>query len=292
MSSDAGSAPPWQPWSSPTADVFVPDGVSLPVALSRTTHLGIGAHPDDLEIMAYHGILTCFQLPDRWFTGVTVTDGRGSARAHAYGSHTDEQMAEVRRREQRNAAAVGGYAAMVQLGHVSSAVKDAAGTAVAADLDALLGAMSPEVVYTHNLADKHDTHVAVALRTVAALRRKSTGRPPRQIIGCEVWRDLDWLDDRDKVAMVVDGRDHLGRALLGVYDSQIAGGKRYDLATSGRRVAHATFFESRDTDGARSLVFGIDLTPLVHDPDLDPSAFIGEHIARFAEDVRLRIAKL
>ena len=40
------------------------------------------------------------------------------------------------------------------------------------DLAGLLRLARPEVVYTHNLADKHPTHVAVALRTISAL-------PPR-----------------------------------------------------------------------------------------------------------------
>ena len=40
----------------PAADLFVPDGLEMPAALSRTTHLAIAAHQDDLEIMAYHGI--------------------------------------------------------------------------------------------------------------------------------------------------------------------------------------------------------------------------------------------
>jgi hypothetical protein len=45
------------------------------------THLGIGAHQDDLEFMAFHGILALTTVTDRWFGGVTITDGRGSSRA-------------------------------------------------------------------------------------------------------------------------------------------------------------------------------------------------------------------
>src|SRR3990170_4629582 len=60
-----------------TAEVFVPDGLPVEAALARTTHLGIGAHQDDLEIMAIHGILSCFHQKDHWFTGVVVTDGGG-----------------------------------------------------------------------------------------------------------------------------------------------------------------------------------------------------------------------
>ena len=48
-----------------TAELFVPDGLSPTDALARTTHMAVGAHQDDLEIMAYDGILQCFQRDDR-----------------------------------------------------------------------------------------------------------------------------------------------------------------------------------------------------------------------------------
>jgi LmbE family N-acetylglucosaminyl deacetylase len=75
-----------------TAEVFVPDGVPVGAALGRTTHLGIGAHQDDLEIMAIHGILSCYRQRDHWFTGVVVTDGGGSPR-DGVGGISDEQCA-------------------------------------------------------------------------------------------------------------------------------------------------------------------------------------------------------
>jgi len=59
-----------------------------------------------------------------------------------------------------------------------------------------------------------------------------------------VWRDLDWLVDSDKAPFDVSEHENLQAALLGVFDSQIAGGKRYDLASMGRRRANATYFES------------------------------------------------
>ena len=62
------------------AHVFVPDGTAIGSALARTTHLAVGAHPDDLEFMALHGILACQGQSDRWFCGVTCTNGAGSAR--------------------------------------------------------------------------------------------------------------------------------------------------------------------------------------------------------------------
>ncbi len=275
--------------SQASAEIFVPDQVTLTAALARTTHLGIGAHHDDLEFMAAHGILECFARTDRWFTGVIVTDGAGSARDFEYKAFSDAQMKSVRRAEQKKAAYVGEYGAQFLLDHPSSAVKlDTEG--VRADLLEVLRATRPEVVYTHNLADKHDTHVAVALRVIAACRALEPSVRPKQLIGCEVWRDLDWLSDRDKVPMPVDRREHLQNALMGVFDSQIAGGKRYDLATAGRRKAHATYFESHGTDQHTGLIWGMDLTPLMEVSD--PAAYVAALMQRFQDEVLARLAKL
>jgi LmbE family N-acetylglucosaminyl deacetylase len=272
------------------ADVFVPDGTEIGAALGRTTHLAVGAHQDDLEFMAAHGIVECFQNSARWFTGVVVTNGGGSARDFEYQHYSDEQMIEVRQREQRKAAFVGEYSAMLQLRHPSSAIKDAAEAAVVSDLVSILSEARPEVVYTHNLADKHDTHVAVALRVVAACGQLPPDMRPQRIIGCEVWRDLDWLCDADKVVMPVDRHENLHAALMGVFDSQIAGGKRYDLATAGRRRAHATYFESHGTDRHSALIWGMDLTPLLS--GADPAELVRSYIARFEIEVAGRIARL
>jgi LmbE family N-acetylglucosaminyl deacetylase len=274
----------------PNADVFVPDGSEIGAALARTTHLAVGAHQDDLEFMAAHGVVECFQNAARWFTGVVVTNGGGSARDFEYKNYSDEQMMAVRQLEQRKAAFVGEYSAMLQLRHPSAAVKDAASQVVVQDLVAILRATQPEVVYTHNLADKHDTHVAVALRLIAACLALPADMCPKRIIGCEVWRDLDWLCDADKVVMPVDRHENLHAALMGVFDSQIAGGKRYDLATAGRRRAHATYFEAHGTDEHTSLIWGMDLTPLLS--GADPSELVKSYIARFEAEVAARVLRL
>lgn len=275
-----------------SSEIYVPDGLDPERALARTTHLGVGAHQDDLEIFAIHGILECFHQPEKWFTGVVVTDGAGSARDFEYASYTDEQMKAVRRVEQKKAAFVGEFAAQVLLDHPSALVKDKSARAVVDDLRSVLLASTPEVVYTHNLADKHDTHVAVVLRLLAALRELPPASRPRQVIGCEVWRDLDWLPDDRKVAMPVDRHENLQAALLGVFDSQIAGGKRYDLAALGRRKANATFSESHGVDKSTGIVWGVDLTPLVHQETADPAGFVEELLAAFQSDVLARLGRL
>lgn len=274
------------------AEVFVPDQATMPEALSRVTHLAVGAHQDDLEIMAADGILKCFQQSDKWFAGVVVTNGGGSPRTGLYAHLNDDEMMAVRRIEQKKAAIIGDYGAQFLLNHPSSAVKDGANQAVVDDLVAVLKATRPEVIYTHNPADKHDTHVGVLLKLIAALRRLPKEERPKHLYGCEVWRDLDWLCDEDKVAFDVSAHENLQAALVGVFDSQVAGGKRYDLATLGRRRAHATYSASHAVDTAVAIIYAIDLSPLLTDDSLTLEALVEAHMKRFNEDVTGRIRKM
>jgi LmbE family N-acetylglucosaminyl deacetylase len=276
----------------PAAEVFVPEGAPVDAALSRTTHLGIAAHQDDLEIMAYHGVLECFGQPDKHFTGVTVTNGAGSPRDGLYARYTDAEMQKVRRAEQKKAAILGEYSAHVFLDYPSAPVKDPANADVIEDLKQLLRAAKPRGVYTHNLADKHDTHVATALRVVRALRELPQEARPGKLYGCEVWRALDWMNDEDKVVFNVEAHENLAAALLGVFDSQICGGKRYDLATMGRRRANATYLAAHGVDESTSINFGMDMTPLLENEQLEVGQYVKTFIDRFAAEVSHRLAKL
>ncbi len=278
-------------FTQPTAEVFVPDQTPVAEALERTTHMAVGAHPDDLEIMAFDGIMRCFGRQERWFCGVVVTDGSGSPRNGLYARYSDEAMRVVRRQEQKKAAIIGEYAAQVLLDHPSASVKDKTDPALTEDLVELFQATRPRVVYTHNLADKHDTHVAVALRVIEALRQLPAAARPQHVYGCEIWRDLDWMVDDDKVVFDCSAHENLQMALLGVFDSQISGGKRYDLATMGRRRANATYYASHDVDTATGVMFAMDLTPLIHDPDREIGAYVREFIERFAREVTGRLER-
>ena len=272
-----------------TAGVFIPDNLAPAEALARTTHLSIAAHQDDIEIMAYHGIAECFGRKDQWFTGVVVTNGAGSPRSGIYGDYTDDQMQKVRVMEQRKAAYVGEYACQIQLGFSSAEVKDRNSPAIVEDLAGILRAARPEVVYLHNLADKHDTHIGVSLRAIAALRAVRAETRPKKVYGCEVWRDLDWLQDDEKQLLPASSRSNIAASLVGVFDSQVTGGKRYDLATAGRRLAHATYYASHGTDQETALNFAMDLTPLVEDPGLPVAGYVLGFVDRFRADVARRL---
>ncbi len=279
-------------FSKESAEVFVPDGTDVESAISRVTHVAVAAHQDDVEIMALDGILTCFGVPDRHFMGVIMTDGSGSPRDSLYARYTDAEMRIVRKKEQKKAAIVGEFSAVAFMDHPSSKIKDPSNLNPKEDLKKLFSVMQPDVVYTHNLADKHDTHVSVALRVIAALREMPADQRPRKLYGCEVWRDLDWMVDQDKVVFRLDAHENLAMALVGIYDSQIVGGKRYDIATMGRRRANATYLESHAVDVAQMVNFGMDLSPLMAHDNLDVTEYLQEHIRRFAGDVSSRLAKL
>jgi LmbE family N-acetylglucosaminyl deacetylase len=279
------------PFHHAAAEIYVHDGLDAAAALARTTHLCISAHQDDIEIMAYHGVAECFGRPDRWFTGVVVTNGAGSPRTGIYGAYNDEEMQNIRRMEQRKAAFVGEYSAMIQLAYPSGGVKDPKSPAVVEDLAAILRATRPRVVYLHNLADKHDTHVGVTLRALAALRELAPEWKPERVLGCEVWRDLDWMPDEDKVSLPVSAHPNIAAALVGVFDSQVTGGKRYDLATAGRRLANATYAASHAVDVDTAVTYAMDLTPLAHDPDLSIADYVTAYIDKLKADVIARLKK-
>ncbi len=275
-----------------TAVLFVPDGTAEEQALARTTHMAISAHQDDIEIMASAPILECYQQPDRWFTGVVMTDGRGSPRDGLYKNYTDEDLRLVRFKEQKKAAVVGEYTAQVILDFPSKMIKDGKSREPVEDLVQLLRAARPQFIYTHNLADKHDTHIGTVLKVIAALRSLPAEERPQKLYGCEVWRDLDWMVDEDKVGFDLTQHENLQAALLGVFDSQIAGGKRYDLASMGRRKANATYFASHGLDTTLGMTYALDMTPLLFDPPVDPAAFVQEYIQRFASDVADRLKRM
>lgn len=266
--------------------IHVPDGVPIEDALKRTTHLGVGAHPDDLEIFAYHGIAVCYANSDRWFGGVTVTDGAGCVRSGPYALVSDHEMEEIRHREQIVAADLGRYSFQCQFGYSSAEIRDASAyERLVRELRDIVESCRPEVLYLHNPADKHPTHLRVLTACIDAVRAISPENRPRAVYGCEVWRDLDWLRDSDKVILPTDAYPDLARALIEVFESQIAGGKGYVDAVLGRRRANATFFASHEVDGIGSCCYAMDLGPLFGDDPMSLQSFIKSHSDRFLGDL-------
>lgn len=260
-------------------------------SLEGITDLCVAAHQDDIEIMAYGPISDCYDGKGKAFAGVVVADGAGSPRAGEYANYTDEEMKQVRVSEQQRAADVGRYRAAIQLGFSSAEIKNPENTDTVQAIYELLMKIKPRRLYTHNPADKHPTHVGVALRTIAAVRMMPSEARPECFTGLEVWRSLDWLPDEDKLCLDTAKRPSVQRELLTVHKSQVEGGKRYDKAAMGRRYANATFFASHNTDSYSSMNFGIDLMPLL-DSDVSVSDYICSYIDKFRSEVIATIGGL
>ena len=180
---------------------------------------------------------------------------------------------------------MGQYAAMLQLDYPSASIRRAENKELQQDLAQILQKTQPETVYLHNPADKHPTHVSTCLATLQALRTTVGTYKPKKVLACEVWRDLDWLPDGLKVELDVSGHEQLSDNLLSHFESQIKGGKHYDRAISGRRAAHATFRNPHEPDRSSSLIYAMDLTPLVYDPSLSIHKFVLDLIDSFRNEV-------
>lgn len=245
------------------------------------TCMFVSAHQDDIEIACPMGVMDCYKKDDKGLVAVIVTDGGGSPRAGAFADYTYDQMVAARAEEQAEAAKIGDYSDLIMLFYTSAETKDKKNTAPVDDVYEILMEYQPEILYTHNPADKHETHVAVVLKTIEAVRRMPKNLRPKKMYGCEGWRNLDWLPDDEKVLFDVSGSEEVMTAALRAHVSQIAGGKSYDAAVVGRRVANATFAQSHSVDTAEAIAIAMDLTPLIENDGLDVREFVIAKIEKF-----------
>lgn len=270
--------------------MHVPDGRDPLVALAAATDLGVVAHPDDLELLLAAPVLAARDDPQRSFCGVVCTDGAGSVRPASLADLSAAEFASVRAAEQVVAADAAGMGAVVLLGCASDDVCSTgpARHAIVDALAVLAAACQPDVVHTHDPADAHRSHVAVATATVTALRRLPPGERPARLVGWEGWRDLGWLAADHLVHGDLSGRLDDAVALARHHASQL-GPKRYDAAVVGRWQANATFADQRGRDDAAALARGVDLAPLLDDA-VDPGAYVAGLAQSFADRVRGGVA--
>ncbi len=254
---------------------------SIEQALQSGTVLGVGAHPDDLEIMAAHGILRCHASSTENFVGVTCTSGSGSPRTGDYANYSDDDMVALRREEQRQAALLGDYAAMLQLGFPSAAIKTSLNPEFLTVLKQVIEETRPQAIYTHNLFDKHKSHVSVACHMIEAVRQLSF--QPKMFVGCEVWRGLDWIGDHNKICLSIENTKLVDQ-LISQHRSQTAGGKNYAEATLGRMLANATFYDSSSVDTSSHQWYAVDYLPFLTNTDLSTSDYISQAIDQYRQD--------
>ena len=114
---------------------------------------------------------------------------------------------------------------------------------------------------------------------------------PEKFYGCEVWRGLDWVMDEDKVLLDTSNKPELALGLIKGFESQIDGGKRYDLAEIGRRHANVTFASSHEVDELESGNFAIDMTTWIEKDSLKPEEFFEKYLEKLKADIIGRIQK-
>ncbi|MCL2164626.1 MAG: PIG-L family deacetylase [Oscillospiraceae bacterium] len=276
----------------PNAITYVPDDTAVADALQRTTSLCFAAHQDDIELMAYSAVAECFDSDEKWFGGVIVTNGAGALTEGVYEGYTTEQMIETRVREANQASSIGRYSFQIQLLYPSSEIKQAGSANVLEDMAAIIKACRAEKVFTHNLADKHPSHAAVALRTIEAIRRLPKDLRPRKLYGMAAWRDLDWVTDDLKVVFDASAHPNIAMALISLYDSQIAGSKRYDLAAEGRRRANSVLHSTHGLNVGEAVDFAIDMTALVEDDELSPKDYMISYVDALKREIASTIDAL
>lgn len=262
------------------SEIFIPDNSSIEVALSRATHVAIATHSDDIEIMANHGIIECFDQADKHFIGILLSDSAGSP---CNSSLSHDETIKLRANEQKSAAELGKYSAVIFLNYTSSDIKKLI-PSIEKDLKTILHSINAKYYYLHSPFDTHETHIAASMISLNALR--SVPSCVEKVYGCEVWGSLDWLPNKYKCLLDVSKNTALSESLLNVFKSQISG-KRYDLATIGRRIANATFSESHHIDKFEQACISMDLTPAVCNPELEINNYL-EEILRYFSDILLK----
>lgn len=217
--------------------------------------LCVGAHPDDVEILAGYPIWKNRKDPTVGFTAVVVTCGS---------RRRNDRLAVRRRREQLRAASLGRYTRLYMLDFLSSEIRAAGHPRVVNELVSILERERPRNVITHNLFDRHPTHVAVAHAVLLALRRLALDKRPERVLGGEVWGSLDWIPDRHRVVLTLPDGGKLQRRLLQIFRSQQATGKNYSRAVWARQVAHQTFWDPYQRDLRFPVSMALDMTPLMN----------------------------
>ena len=247
--------------------------------LELTTHLAIGAHPDDNEFMAYNGIGECYGKKDERFTGVVITDGAGSTRNGIYRDMSLEEISIVRRVELMRAANFGDFLALVYLGYTSPELKGSRQNDIRQDIVEVLINTRPEVVYVHNLFDDHDTHVAASRLSIDALREVRDSFVPQRVYGCEMTGSLDWYPAR--VRLDTSMHERVAHQVLHVFESQSDNLRSYPEATIARWISQAVY-DRENKRGPHKISFAMDLTALVND-GTDMRDFIAQITEQFRQ---------
>ncbi len=256
-------------------------------SMCKVDSLAIVAHSDDAEILAPRGIIESW-TSKKSFGVVVVNDGVGRPRAAAYEGYSNEEMTDLRIREQFAAARAGGYSFALALAYPSSETKEARNQELIAELREVLALANPRVVYTHNPWDVHPSHISVLQHALWAL--SGATQKPDALFGGEVWGPLDRIPDPYLIRWDCTGQEPRLEELLSYFASQNAI-KDYHHAVMDRRRSHAKLNNPHVTLPATSIHLGVDLTKVLTG-ELTLREFVtacdeaerGQRMARFIPD--------
>ena len=232
--------------------------------METTNLLAIGAHHDDIEVMAMDGILKAYGSKKYSFYACVLSDGAHFSKMGKYSDISDKEMIETRNQEQIRASQIGEYANLVFLKHTREDIENNEKDVVIKNIQKVILEVQPDVVYTHNIFDKGDIHTLTAIRVIEAILGLEEDKRPRLLYGCEIFRSLDWLPDKYKVVFDLSENKELQSRLIGVYDTRMEQSRNYNKAVVGRKLAHATFGNSNSSIDEEKLIwYGINLTPVI-----------------------------
>ncbi len=267
---------------------FIPDNVSPEVAKARTRYLAIVAHPDDLEFMCFDGIGRGFS--DKSFAGIVLSGGGGSARSGRFANVSNQEMIQIRQKEQMEAAKTGNYSFVDFWNLESAELKNPVEQKkLLQKMQDLLVSLNLERLYIHNPFDRHVTHVASSLLVLNALRLLPQAKRPKLCLGGELWRSLDWILPKYRIIEDVSSRFELQKTLLEMFPSQTESGKSYVEAMLGRRRSNAVLIESHSVDKAVYVETFLNLESFLNSKlDLEKimDAFLLEHSDNLKKEIR------
>jgi len=270
-------------------DIWLSKAKSIGEIKDGISYLAIGAHSDDLELIGLAGIIKHFKNKRNNFFGVLVSDNRGKPFHPKYKDYSPSRIQKIREDEQIKAAKIGDYSGVAFLRYPSSLIKNPSYKKEIEDkIKEIIELLNPHTIYTHNLYDRHPTHVAVSLRVIGALRKITKTKRPKEVYGVEVWGSLDWLSDKEKIAFDVSGYEELLSKLLEVFKSQIYKSHRYNEAALCRMRSNAIYNETHQFSKSTSLIFALDLMPLIKNRKLSIKKFIKDHLRSVEKDLPIK----
>lgn len=231
---------------------------------NTTNLLAIGAHHDDIEVMAMDGILKAYGSKKYSFYACVLSDGVNCVKSGKYAELTDKEMIETRNQEQTRASQIGEYADLKMLKYSQEDIENDEKGKIVKEIRQMILDIKPDIVYTHNIFDKSPMHKMTCKRVIEAILGLEEEDRPRLVYGCEIFRSLDWLPDKYKVVFDLSENKELQSRLIGVYDTRAEQARNYNKAIVGRKIAHAIFgTQNTDIEEEKLIWYGINLTPVI-----------------------------